>query len=81
MDLDLMSPSDYEAWMAANGVVNMTMPSEENLIALLSAAIKATSPTEKARTFAEMADMCLHMADKTLGFQGPATKCLVLVQH
>jgi hypothetical protein len=56
-------------------------PSDEDLVNLVSRAIRQTQPNHRAHDLLEVANMCMTMADRTLGSQVPVAKCLVLQTH
>jgi hypothetical protein len=81
-DQDTMSDAEHSAWLAqAGGVVDLSAPTEENLIALVSDAVRENNPTQKAQYWTDAANMCLAMADVTLGAQNYVATCVVLNKH
>jgi hypothetical protein len=81
-DQDTMSDAEHSAWLAqAGGVVDLSAPTEENLIALVSDAMREINPTQKAQYWIDAANMCWAMADVTLGAQNYVATCVVLNKH
>jgi hypothetical protein len=81
-DQDTLSDAEHSAWLAqAGGVVDLSAPTEENLIALFSDAVRETDPTQRAQSWINVANMCLAMADVTLGAQNYVATCVVLNKH
>ena len=82
IDINDISGEDYESWFfelgGANGISN---PSEENLVALFSNTLCETAPRARAQGLVEVANMCLALADRTLGCRVSTTKCLVVDSH
>jgi hypothetical protein len=52
---------------------------EERFVQLVSATLRENQPATRARCFVDLANMCYAMADKALGSQTPAAKCLEVV--
>lgn len=78
-DIREMTDDAYENWIRhAAGQVAAGADGEAELISLLSNTLRMTDAKERARSFVEAAGLCLAMADKSLGFQGPVANCLVL---
>lgn len=80
MSQDMNSVSDdvYAKWLQEiGGGIGQDSPSDENLAALVSNALRELSPKARALGLIEAANMCLALADKTLGCQVPVAKCLV----
>jgi len=76
------SEAEYAAWLAeVGGVHGESGPSEEGIAATISEAIREQSPKLKAQLFIDAANMCMAMADKTLGFQGLVSTSLELKKH
>ena len=82
LEIDQMNDVEYNKWISQVGaVVDISAPSEENLIALISEALRETDKDAKARGFADVANMCLALADVTLGAQDYVAQCIVLERH
>lgn len=81
-DMNSVPDDTYERWLReAGGMSDPDDPSEENLAKLYTIAAMETSPEGKARSYVDIANMALALADKTLGSQVPVAKCLVLELH
>lgn len=77
-----MNEAEYSTWLSQVGsVVDISAPTEENLVALISETLRETDKDAKARGFADVANMCLALADVTLGAQDYVAKCIVLERH
>jgi hypothetical protein len=82
IDMNDISDEDYENWFFELGGTNaIDNPSEENLVALFSNTLRETVPRARAQGLVEVANMCLALADKTLGCRISTTKCLVVDRH
>lgn len=79
-DLMSMSNDDFDDWLRD---VSVRTPkdnlNEDRLVELVSATLREIEPAARARGFVDLANMCYAMADKSLGSQTPATKCLEVV--
>lgn len=81
-DQNEWAESEYAAWLAqVGGVHGMPAPSEEKVVAVVSDAIREQHPRAKAELWVECANLCMAMADKTLGAQGLVTTSLALTKH
>lgn len=82
-DLSEMTDLEYTEWFANSGseLIDLNYPSEENLINLFSAAVRTISVEERAQSLVDVANMCLALADKTLGAQSVVATCIVLNKH
>lgn len=81
-DQNNMTEAEHAAWLLqVGGVPDRTAPSEENIAALVSEAIREQDAGERARLFVEVANMGLAMADKSLGAQELVATSLVLTKH
>lgn len=77
-----MSEADHTAWLAKqSGFIDLSVPTDENLVALLSTTMRETNPSARAQGFVDMANMCLAMVDVTLGAQSYVATCVVLNKH
>jgi len=74
--------SEYSTWMKqVGGVHGMPEASEEQVAAVVSDAMREQNPRVKADLWVESANLCMAMADKTLGAQGLVTTSLALTKH
>jgi hypothetical protein len=81
-DINEMSDADHAAWLAqAGGGIDATSPTEHNLINTFSEVLREESPAAKAQLLIDVANLCLAMADATLGVQGCASTCLEITKH
>ena len=77
-DLNSVGDEQFANWLReVGGDMGQDNPSDQNLAALVSAAMRETSPRARASALIDAAHMCLALADKTLGCQVPVAKCLV----
>lgn len=75
-----MSNDDFDNWLRdISGRSTEGDLSEDRLVELVSATLGEVEPATRARGFVDLANMCYAMADKSLGAQIPATKCLEVV--
>lgn len=78
-DRNNLDDTEFSRWIAkVSGVVDTTTLTDENLVHLFSDAMREINPTMKARYLLDVANMCLAIADITLGAQGYVATCLVL---
>lgn len=78
---ELTNP-EYEEWLRAQtGRGGEDECSEEALVALMSQTLRLSDAGERAHGLVEVANLCIAMADRSLGYQGPVAKCLVLNLH
>lgn len=81
-NINELSEPDFEGWLREQtGRGGDDECSEENLVALLSQTLRLSGTEGRAQGLVEVANMCLAMADRSLGYQGPVAKCLVLNVH
>ncbi|RFP09248.1 hypothetical protein D0T23_26425 [Duganella sp. BJB475] len=81
-DLENMTDSEYRAWLVqTNGVIDLSVLSEKNLVDLFSTTLRETDPNVRAQGLADVANMCLAMADLMLGAQSYVATCVVLNKH
>lgn len=78
-DLMSMSNDDFDDWLRDISGRPKGEPNEDSLVELVSATLREVEPATRARGFVDLANMCYAMADKSLGAQTPATKCLEVV--
>ena len=79
-DLMSMSNDDFDDWLRdISGRTPKDDLNENRLVELVSATLREIEPAARARGFVDLANMCYAMADKSLGAQSPATKCLEVV--
>jgi len=81
-DLETMSEGEHRAWLAQHGgVVDMSAPTEKNLVALFSTTLRETDPHDRAQGLVAVANMCLALADVTLGAQDYVATCVAFNKH
>lgn len=78
-DLMSMSNDDFDDWLRDISSRPKDEPNEDRLVELVSATLREIEPAARARGFVDLANMCYVMADKSLGSQTSATKCLEVV--
>lgn len=77
-DLNSVGDEQLSNWLReVGGDMGHDNPSDENLAALVSGALRESSSRARASALIDAANMCLALADKTLGCQVPVAKCLV----
>jgi hypothetical protein len=83
MDMMKINDDEYEQWFLEQTGLNRASsdPSEENLAAMLSNAMRAYDKEVKAQCFIDIANMAMFMADKTLGSQGLVSTTVSLIRH
>jgi hypothetical protein len=64
-----MSDTDFEAWLVEmlHRTCDGCIPSEENLIALFSVAMREDDPKQKAQSLVDVANLCMALAGQNLG--------------
>lgn len=81
-NINEMTDPDYEEWIRnQTGRRGDDEYSEESLVALMSQTLRLSDAGERAQGLVEVANLCIAMADRSLGYQGPVAKCLVLNVH
>lgn len=81
-NINEMTDPDYEEWIRNQvGRGGEDEFSEGNLVALMSQTLRLSDAGERAQGLVEVANLCIAMADRSLGYQGPVAKCLVLNLH
>lgn len=82
-DLFEMSDAEHLQWLREQGIAlaDLSQPSEENLCWLVGDALRTLNKTDRAQTFVDIANMCLALADQTLGAHAVVPQCLVLRKH
>lgn len=78
-----MTDAEYDTWFQKATGANSSPNgfSEEDLISLLSDAIRCDQMERKADYYVRLANLALAMADKTLGCQSIVATSLVHVKH
>ena len=79
-DLNSMDNANFDAWLREQG----GMPGatdDEQLVAVFSKALREDTPEGRAQCLIDVANMCIAMADKSLGSQVPVGTCLTLTRH
>lgn len=78
-----MSEADHLEWLKKNAIDldALNAPSDENLVRLLSDAMRCVRPQDKADILLDVANMALALADKTLGAQSLVPQCLFVLRH
>jgi hypothetical protein len=72
--------NDFDDWLRdIDGRLSRDDLSEEQLVQLVSATLREVQPKARAKGFVNLANMYYAMADKALGCQSSATKCLEVV--
>jgi len=81
-DLENMTDAEHRAWLAqSGGMIDLSAPTEQNLVALFSTTLRETNPNVRAQGLVDVANMCLAMADVTLGAQDYVATCVVFNKH
>lgn len=82
-ELNRMGDEAYEAWLLdlTNGAGNGTPTDDESLVTLFSSVLREKTAEGRAQGLVDVANMCLAMADRTLGCQVSVAKCLVMNIH
>ena len=79
-DLNSMDNPTFDAWLRDQS----TMPGasdDEQLVEVCSRALREESPEGRAQALIDVANLCIAMADKSLGSQVPVSTCLTLTRH
>ena len=82
MSLDLveMSNDEFDDWLRdQGGRAPGDDLTEEHSKQLVGTTLREVRPESRAKGSIDLANPCYATADKTLGSQGPATKCLEVV--
>lgn len=79
-DLNNMDTATFDEWLLEqSGISNLS--ADELLADLFSKFMREETPRARATRLIEMANLCMDMADKTLGSQVPVATCLTLTRH
>jgi hypothetical protein len=79
-DLNSMDNASFDAWLLEqSGTPGMS--DDEQLVEVFSRALREESPEGRAQSLIDVANMCIAMADKSLGSQVPVSTCLTLTRH
>ena len=83
-----MDDTEFDQWENEVGEVNLSpllnelsVPTQENVVTLLCAAIRETNKTIQAQQLVNVANMAMALADKILGSQETSVECVVLRRH
>ena len=79
-DLNNLDNAAFDAWLLDQS----TMPGssdDEQLVEVFSRALREESPEGRAQALIDVANLCIAMADKSLGSQVPVSTCLTLTRH
>lgn len=83
-----MDDTEFEQWEDDAGEVDLptlftehSAPTQENVIALLCAAIRETNKNIQAQQLLDVANMAMALADKILGSQEISVECVALRKH
>lgn len=80
MDLNSMDSAAFDAWLLEqSGTPGAS--DDEQLIEVFSRALREESPEGRSQSLIDVANMCIAMADKSLGSQVPVSTCLTLTRH
>ena len=79
-DINNMSGPEFDTWLRSQAG-EAGVSGDEQLAQVVSMAIMETVPEKKAALLLETANMCMAMADRSLGCQVPVATCLTLTRH
>jgi hypothetical protein len=79
-DLNNMDNATFDAWLLdQTGGANLS--DDQLLVEVFSKMMMEDTPKGRAQGLVDVANMCLAMADKSLGSQVPVATCLTLTRH
>jgi hypothetical protein len=79
-DLNNMDNATFDAWLLEqSGAANLS--DDQLLVEVFSKMMMEDTPEGRAQGLVDVANMCLAMADKSLGSQVPVATCLTLTRH
>lgn len=79
-DLNSMDNAAFDTWLLEqSGTPDAS--DDEQLIEVFSRALREESPEGRAQSLIDAANLCIAMADKSLGSQVPVSTCLTLTRH
>lgn len=79
-DLNNMDNTTFNAWlMEQSSTANLS--DDQILVEVFSKMMMEDTPEGRAQGLVDVANMCLAMADKSLGCQFPVAMCLTLNRH
>lgn len=79
-DLNSMSNAAFDVWLQEQSS-GPGLSNDELLVEVVSKALMEESPEGRAQKLIEVANLCIAMADKSLGSQVPVSTCLTLTRH
>lgn len=79
-DINNMSGPEFDTWLRSQAG-DTGVSEDEHLAQVVSMAIMETVPERRAQLLLESANMCMAMADRSLGCQVPVATCLTLTRH
>lgn len=79
-DLNNMDNATFDTWLLEqSGAANLS--DDQLLVEVFSRAMTEDSPEGRAQGLVDVANLCLAMAEKSLGSQVPIATCLTLTRH
>lgn len=79
-DLNSMDNAAFEHWLREqSGTVGAS--DDEQLVDMVSKALREESRAGRAQCLIDVANLCMAMADRSLGSQVPVGTCLTLTRH
>jgi len=75
-----MNNAEFDAWLLEQSTAP-GQSEDERLIQVVSNALREDTPQGRAHTLIEAANLCIAMADKSLGAQASVGTCLTLTRH
>ncbi|MBK4735970.1 hypothetical protein [Noviherbaspirillum pedocola] len=81
MDLNEMSPDQFEEWLQRTSEATNSLTCEEEMAKTLADAMRADKASEKVELFVKLANQAMQAADTTLGAQGRVTTAIGLTLH
>lgn len=79
-DLNNMDNASFDAWLREQGGT-LGATDDEQLVEVFSKALREDTPEGRAQSLIDVANLCIAMADKSLGSQVPVGTCLTLTRH
>jgi hypothetical protein len=79
-NLNNLDDAAFDTWLLdQSGQANLS--DDQLLVEVFSKMMMEDTPGGRAQALVDVANMCLAMADKSLGSQVPVATCLTLTRH
>jgi hypothetical protein len=80
MDLNNMNDVEFDTWLLEQSTA-LDQSDDERLIAVVSNVLRQDTPEGRAQGLLDAANVCIALADKTLGSQTAIGTCLTFTRQ